>query len=325
MLCLFILSCDNEIDILSGDKQIPIVYGIVDLSDTATYIRVEKSFADPNIPPIKLAEDPSILYYDNIIVRLSDVDNKERTYQLTRVDGNKEGYVREEGPFAEAPNYLYKIITDSLRFNSKTRAKIEIINTDKDSVMAYATTNIVDKIMIGFPTHGNTKALRLVPDDEVMIRLESEFNPLEISYYIASLSYVVNEYDEATDKLVRRVPQVIYSGKIVDRYDIEIPSKLFFTRLSNTFEPNPNVYRNIDSAYFQVDCFGLELNEYKNIQLLNSGITSSSIIPVYNNIDNGRGLFTSSGSDKSGPFRISQFTYNEINSYPGTENLSFEQ
>ncbi len=325
ILSLFLYSCDNEIDLLSEGKDVPIVYGLINLSDSATYIRVEKSFADPNVPPAELAQDPSNLYYDNISVQLSDINGDGQVITLKRVDGNKEGYKRGDGAFAKAPNYLYKVMNSKLNFDDNSIAKLIIVDADADTILASAQTNVIDSIRISYPNNVSVSSLRILPKEILRFRLFSDINQEEIAYFIGSLQYVIKEYDAESHKLLRRIPQTVYSDRYKSQYDIKFPPILFYTKLSETLEPSTQVYREIDSVYVQVNCYGNELNEYKEIQLLNSGITSSSIIPLFNNIEKGRGLFSSSSSAQSGPFALSQMTIDSLNSFSITEGLNFKQ
>jgi len=98
-LLVFLLSaCDNELNVIEDRKDIPVVYGFLTASDTAQYIRLEKAFVDPTTSALDLAKIPDSLYYDDelVTVEITDEDTDE-TYRLVRVDGNNEGYVRDEG------------------------------------------------------------------------------------------------------------------------------------------------------------------------------------------------------------------------------------
>ena len=107
---IFYPSCANDIDLTSEWKDIPIVYGLISASDSINYIRVEKAFIDNDISALDLAQIPDSLYYDDITVQIKSLDsNNPATFNFVRVDGNLEGFVREEGIFANSPNYIYKL------------------------------------------------------------------------------------------------------------------------------------------------------------------------------------------------------------------------
>ena len=62
---LFLLSCDNELDIIEPSGELPVVYGLLDPSDTIQLIRVERAFIDPVTSALVLAKDPEVLFYDD--------------------------------------------------------------------------------------------------------------------------------------------------------------------------------------------------------------------------------------------------------------------
>src|SRR5688572_25735004 len=99
-------SCDNELIVTDEWKDIPVVWGLLNESDTAHYIRVEKAFLDPTTSALDIARIPDSLYYDNALVSLRRISTGQ-IFPLERVNGDLEGYPREGGVFAETPNYLY--------------------------------------------------------------------------------------------------------------------------------------------------------------------------------------------------------------------------
>lgn len=114
LLCITtFLSCSNDFELTEGAVDTPIVYGMISVGDTATYIRVERAFVDENTSALVLSKDPAQLYYNDITVKIRHIKTS-KDYTLKRVDGNLEGYQRDAGAFADAPNYLYKIKKVSL-------------------------------------------------------------------------------------------------------------------------------------------------------------------------------------------------------------------
>src|SRR5688572_27152203 len=112
-LSVILYSCDNELVVTDEWKDIPVVWGLLNASDTAHYIRVEKAFLDPTTSAFDIAQIPDSLYYDNASVSLRRISSGQ-VFPLQRVNGDLEGYPREEGIFAETPNYLYKIKANSI-------------------------------------------------------------------------------------------------------------------------------------------------------------------------------------------------------------------
>jgi len=98
-------SCNEEVPLVSGGDQLPVVFGLFNPEDSANYIRLTKSFAGLESAEI-LAKDPRNLYYDQAEVKL-DINSPEG-YPITSIpfervilDDKQPGY------FATRPNYNY--------------------------------------------------------------------------------------------------------------------------------------------------------------------------------------------------------------------------
>ena len=104
---IFLASCSNEFEVAAPWKEVPVAYAILSPKDTAYYVRVEKAFLDPETNALQTALIPDSIYYPEnaITVWLERTSNQSRV-QLVRVDGTKEGIIRDPGTFATDPNWL---------------------------------------------------------------------------------------------------------------------------------------------------------------------------------------------------------------------------
>lgn len=99
------VSCDEEIQVISGGEQLPVVFGLFNPADTLTTIRLTKTFTGTE--SVKdLAQDPRNLYYEDAEVTL-DINSKEgypiTSYRFERMEMPG----RLPGLFTGSPNYLY--------------------------------------------------------------------------------------------------------------------------------------------------------------------------------------------------------------------------
>ena len=186
---LFCLNaCNNDLVLVEGYKEIPIVYGFLTLADTATYIRVEKAYADPKRSATEVAQIPDSLYYADVMVTLVRVRNNER-FALKKVDGNTEGYPRNGGTFAKSPNYLYKIKTSTLAMKADEDWRVEIARVADSKILAKATTRVIGDYSVFTPSV--TPALFLTYDNTFTVGVETA----EASAKIYAINIVFN-YDE---------------------------------------------------------------------------------------------------------------------------------
>ena len=145
----FISSCDNDLDLTSAWQDIPVVYGLLSVQDTAHYIRVEKAFLDPTTSALTLAQRPDSLYYDDAEVSLSHVSSGT-SFTLQRVDGNLEGYPRTSGVFAEVPNILYKITNADLQMVPGDEYQLSV-NRNDNTTPVTSTIPVLGEMAISQP------------------------------------------------------------------------------------------------------------------------------------------------------------------------------
>jgi hypothetical protein len=67
----------------------------------------------------------------------------------------------------------------------------------------------------------------------------------------------------------------------------------FYQFLVNQLPVDPNVIRVFDGIDLQISAAGSEVEELLRVALANQGITSAQSLPIYTNVINGRGIFTS--------------------------------
>lgn len=104
-------SCSEKFSVAAPYKSITIVYGLLDKSDTAHYIRIEKAFLDDSKSALAMAKEPDSSFFSSLnvkIKRISMTGNLLDTIHLDRVNLTTEGYPKESGTFFNSPNYAYK-------------------------------------------------------------------------------------------------------------------------------------------------------------------------------------------------------------------------
>ena len=105
--------CSEKFNIAAGYKDITVVYGYLDMLDTAHYIRIQKAFLSQDKSALVMAQTPDSSFYAHLDVKIKrySISNGTRahdTIQLNRVDLGLEGYPKQPGSFFTAPNYAYK-------------------------------------------------------------------------------------------------------------------------------------------------------------------------------------------------------------------------
>jgi hypothetical protein len=296
-LLLSFNACKNELVTIEGWKDIPVVYGLLSLSDTASYFRVEKAFVDATKTPNELAQLPDSLYYKDATVTLVRTKNNER-FNLTQVNGNTEGYVRKDGVFAKAPNYLYKIKNSVLNMKADEEWRIEVVRKGESKPIAKAVTKVIGNYEI---TNPSTGAVFLRLDNSFNLNLETEEKTGRV--YDVKLLFNYDETDptKPNSTVNKQVKWDFTSGGLRKSSGNQPDPILSFTRRGQDFyeflganiPTTAGIVRSFKSIDFEVSIGGQEFIDYINVGIANTGITGSQTIPTYTNIENGLGLFSS--------------------------------
>ena len=321
LIILFNTACNDELNLIESGKETPIVYAFLSLNDTATYIRVEHAFVDAKKPAADLAKIADSLYYSNITVTLVRVSNNER-FVLTRVNGNTEGYVRDAGVFATAPNYLYKIKNANLAMQPDEQWRILIQRNGDTKVLAQATTKVVGNYSIFAPQAG--ASLFLTYDNTFNVSIETT----EITAKFYDVKVIMN-YDEVIGSVrtAKKAEWLLASGSPRRGTDIQTSfrrnAKDFYAFLGNNIPINANATRFFKDFDVEVTAGGQELIDFVSVGIANIGITGSQAIPTFTNVENGLGLFTSRNKVVIKGMRLNDQSTDLLKTGDLTKNLNF--
>lgn len=295
VLSLVLNACSNELDLTTTWKDIPIVYGIVSRQDTAHYLRIEKAFLDPQVNAFVLAKNPDSLYYDNALVQIVRPSRNE-TITLQKVDASLEGYGRDEGVFATAPNYLYKMVLPrGAELESGEKLNLVVTRGDDSSPAQATTTVLADFTFISGQPGDVINWSEYERDIRISWRPEGEAAVYDVKFYILieeSSNGINGPFLPKTLEWQVATNFIRPSGN-EQRVGITVEGIAFYNFLKSSLEASSSTIRRFKSLDVEVIAGGSELLEYINIRQANTGITSSQEIPTYSNIEGGLGLFSS--------------------------------
>lgn len=325
VVMLAISSCTTDFDIEAEWKDIPIVYGFLSTQDTAHYIRVEKAFLEPGGNALQIAQVADSLYYDpSVTVVLEKISTGER-FAMERVDGNLEGYPRADGPFASTPNILYKIRRSELNLKSEDEIRLVIERGDAKAPVSAETTVIGDlELLENLPREPinfgayNTE-LRIGWEVSTAARLFDlrfllhyrESDPNQPSNLLPkTLEFVLDRSIEREDESIR-VSYFLRSGD-------------FFQFLGGALPVLSAGFRVFDGIDIQVVAAGEEFLELTKIGQANLGITSANEVPIYTNLSEGRGIFSSKATALREGLSIGPVSIDSLQNGVFTRDLGFQ-
>lgn len=316
---LMLTACDNELVVTDQWKDIPVIWALVNKSDTAHYIRVEKAYLDPTTSAEDIARIPDSLYYDNAIVTLKRISTGQ-VFTLTRVDGNLEGYPRDTGTFAEMPNFLYKIKANQINLVVGEDYEFALVRNDiPDPILG--KTVILPSPVLRNPSAGSLLSFR--QNNTFNFRWD-EIE--EAGLYDLKMRFHYLEKNDTTGG--QFLPQSIEWTLAKNLKDHEHPmdGAEFYNSIKARIKPATGAERIFQGVDIIVWCGGVELAEFVTITQANTGITSTQEVPGYTNLTptgEAIGIFTSRNLSQNKGFQLTNQSLDSLKNGSITGNLNF--
>ena len=326
---IFGQSCSNDFDLIDKWKNIPVVYGLINLQDSVHYVRVEKAFVDPEIGADKLARIPDSLYYEDIQVVFI---HNSKEYELEKINAETIGLPKQEGYFANQPNFLYKINSSEIPLEGNDELSLVITDIKGDSILTEATTHIVGnynfavnypndpinfndkgKTSISWRALENEQSARFY-DSKFIVRISEQKEPGSNEYIDKELVWIVE----------KRLERKFSNGYPASSTFRRIDANAFFNFLKNNLDATKQIKRRFKNIDLIVNAGGESLYKYINIGLANTGITSAQTIPTYTNLSKGRGVFSSRNQVSMLEMGITTNTKKLLVENEITKDLNFE-
>jgi len=328
---LLLSSCSNDFEVTAPWKEIPVVYGILSPQDSAQYIRIEKAFLDPDKSALEIAQIVDSLYYpeNSIAVYLERTDNQTRT-QLRRVDGALEGYPREPGVFAGAPNWLYKTDAGFLIQGGKTYRLI--IERKDGRADITAETTVPKDFVVVKPSLATAVPVisfeKNTPGTPIQVNTDVNgyfFNiTFRVRYFEKNLNGTVASTNELVWQAATNVERDNVSNNGIYKMLESIPRNNFYNFLANNLQRvAPNRYREFKNCDLIIDGGGIEIKEYLDTYNANNGLTGAEVFPNYTNISEGFGIFTAKYRTVVEGLKIDSKTVDSMRVSTITDTLGF--
>lgn len=321
----FLSACSTDFDLTGPWKDIPVVYAFINVLDTAHYVRVEKAFLNPDSDARDIAQNPDSLYYDDVSVQL-EVVGTNRVVTLERVDGNLEGFPREDGVFAQSPNYLYKVRAGALALEGGEELRLTINRGDNLDLVT-AETNVLEPLSLR--ENGPPDPMKFeIFNRDVNFLWDAGPNArlFDLRMDINYLESLPGEPSNLVDKTVTWVLDARFRRENPDQSRVQISVKVqdLFNFLAENIDESDELIRVFQSADLILTGVGAELINFLRIEEANLGLTSTQGIPEFTNLSEGRGIFTSRSTTQRIDLSLSPITLDSLRNGSITGGLNFK-
>ena len=305
-------SCSEDFEVSAPYKQVTVIYGLLDVGDTAHYIRIQKAYLDEHLSALDMAKNPDSNFYSSIEVHLKEFTDSSSSgrllfdEQLQRVDLNNEGFPKTTGLFFDRPNYAYKskrilasgrgyriVVTNLVTGQVDSATTTAIDNKPGLPPRAFYVNEFTSQFALGFPVFLETNRFTLnvqVPEFAQVIEGIIRFHYAERDGAGAITRDSV-DWSFATAARDSKDPSRIIVPLVT-------PQRSLYYFLRGAIGAAPaGTTRLLDSADVFVWAGSVDLANYQKINGTQGGITADQIKPLYTNIkssgERALGLFTS--------------------------------
>jgi hypothetical protein len=331
ILCLvgalfFLSSCDNELDVNADYKDVPVVFGLLNIDDTEHFIRVSRVFLGEG-DALAFAQNPDSLYYkpEDIEVKVEEVisGNVSRTWTLEY----RNDIPKEDGIFANPFQVLYSFeVPQNNKLKNNADYRLTINNLKNGNVLT-GETRLSQKVNLLTPSSFFT-TIDIFPQQITFLKWKTAPSG---RIHEAILKFIYREHPLGQpDQEVRKEVE-INLGRVVSQDDAgneemirEIENRVFYQTLAAFIPPSTNenpVLRYADSLQFIVNVGDDDLYTYLNVNQPSNTVAQER--PQFNNVDGGLGLFASRSIFRRS-YYIGDITVDSLRFSSVTEPLNFQ-
>lgn len=308
-------SCSDKFEVSAPYKDITVVYGLLNMNDSAYYIRIQKAFLDETKSAVDMAKETDSNFYASLEVTMVESDPKtllvKNTYDLQRVNLDVEGFPKQSGAFFNSPNYAYKVIkpTPDFKFKEYNAYSLRIKNTQTgriDSSENFMFVNSDSSIAAygGFYVPRFQAAYMPVTFARTTA---SGFNysisgrtPLNARMIEGHIIFHYTDSNAATGGSVKKTADYLFGTDVKEalkQFELKTENAAIVRFLASEIGPAPaEISRYFDSCDIIIYAGSSEMFNYQQItQSQLGGLTGEQIKPIYTNMkgENVMGLIAS--------------------------------
>jgi len=292
-------SCKNDFDITEDWKETMVIVGLLNQSDTVQYIRINKAYLGDGDALVMGGVYDSINYANTLTVVMNEITNNVVTNTILL--NRDTSIIKPPGVFAYPNQVLYKT---NVPLNATKEYELVVTNNETQKI-ARSKTKLVKDFLVVTPTPSqpinftnpnfNFRVEWLSAVDGRLYNVKIRFYYNEVNKVTLAIKDTFLDWTFANQK----------SGDLQggETMEISFPGEQFYTFLKSRLEPNDSVWRHAGKSFainqmldFVITVAGEEFSTYMDV-ISTTGILQEK--PIYTNIENGIGIFSSRYTQKN--------------------------
>lgn len=290
-LAVFLTSCRSDFRLTADFEEIPVIYGLLNVSDSVNYVRIQRAYLDQDGSAYYWSQVPDSIYYADVLDVTIEELGTGMIWTLDRVDGDSLGLSKDPGTFASTQNILYRL---KAHLDPDETYLLTVRYKQKD-LTATAETGLVTDFFSLLPSHSYVINWSGAEGEKVAF---SWHNARNANIYEMIIRFNYKEIKPSAPDSLKFVEWSVFGNfytTAAEGTGLEIiwPTSAFFKRLGVHIPPSEDEIRQAQGVDFFLYAGGTELGNYVNNEIASSGITEAVVTPGYTNVSNGKGIFSS--------------------------------
>lgn len=285
-------SCNNDLDVIDDYRETPVIYGLLNPSDTIQYVRIQKAYLGKGNALI-MAQNSDSIYYDknDISVNLEELLSGIfiKTIPLVPIDT----FTKNDGLFVNTPHLIYATPVYALRKDATY--KLVFVNNQTGKTVT-GTTGIVGTLEV--PTALAFPYINIAGDNPLQIK----FSPVT-NAKVYGLHVIFNYAEKDTIDPGNNYRYKSLDFKFADIVNSNSNSNIllnflmkgddFYSFIGSHIPINKSLKRPaiLTTMNFVFTIGAEDFYIYYSVNQPSSNITQS--IPDFTNLSNGKGVFSS--------------------------------
>lgn len=277
-------SCETGIDINSDNQDVPIVYCVLNSADSFQYVRLQKTYLIDQAALENPPEQDSMLFTGEIVVTMERWSGGKVVETIRFAPTNE--IPKDSGFFPSEKNILYKA---KAKIVANQIYRLYIYLGSKEKVL-YAETSSLGTLTVVDPMQLSERKISLCEGTNYTCR----WLPVESAgvYQIVLRLNYKETIDGETKLKTLNWPQPFGSpGSDAAYLSLDISGARFMHILKDNLKSGEGIVREVIGMDFEIVSGSMEMKYYIESTAPSEGALMEK--PVYSNITNGIGLFSS--------------------------------
>lgn len=307
-------ACSTEIDVNAPNLNVPIVYCLLDTEDSVQYLKLNKTYLLTSAAALTPPEPDSQYFEGEVQVVLERWQGNKPVELIEFVKTDE--VPKNPGFFPHSRNTLYKAET---RISSDAKYMLSIYIRDKEEIV-HGYTQTIGPLKVVDPMDLEIRKVSLNNG----VNYTARWQPVEHAgiYQVVLRFHYAETHNEVRTEKYFDWPQSFTSPvSNLDYLSKEISGSRFFYILADSVPDQPDVEREALGVDFFILSGGEEIKFYIESTQPSSGALMER--PVYTNVVNGIGIFSSMATQKVTGLNLASTTLDSIAYGQLTRHLGF--